>query len=329
MSDRLPSLDLLKGFEAVARHLSFTKAAAELFVTQSAVSRQVRQLEEHLGVKLFERRTRAVVLTEAGYLYYSELAPLLKQIADLTRKVAGARAENRIRVTSTLTFAGLWLVPRLAAFQQKHPHVQVHVVADNVVRDIARDDFDLAIRYCTRAVAGADAVKLFGETLTPVCSPKLLERAPLESLDDLDRHVLIHFNDLEGLAQWLSWDQFLAQVNHASVRGTGAAHFSHYDQAVRAARAAQGVALGRFPVIDAAMDDGLIAPLARDASFVLADRAYWLLGRPQRAPSAEVALFVAWLTEEAARSAAPSESAGIPRRRKANASRRNPPNPPR
>src|SRR4051794_40159848 len=100
MSDRLPSLDLLKGFEAVARHLSFTKAAAELFGTQSAVSRQVRQLEDHLGVRLFERRTRGVALTEPGYLYYSELAPLLTQIAELTRRVAGARADNRVRVTS-------------------------------------------------------------------------------------------------------------------------------------------------------------------------------------------------------------------------------------
>src|SRR4051812_16015103 len=141
MSDRLPSLDLLKGFEAVARHLSFTKAAAELFVTQSAVSRQVRQLEAHLGVRLFERRTRAVVLTEAGYVYYGELAPLLKQIADLTRRIAGARAENRVRVTATLTFAGVWLVSRLGEFQEQHPHVQVHVVADNVVRDLVRDDF--------------------------------------------------------------------------------------------------------------------------------------------------------------------------------------------
>src|SRR5687767_14888760 len=144
MNKRLPSLDLLKGFEAVARHLSFTKAAAELFVTQSAVSRQVRQLEEQLGVRLFERRTRAVVLTEAGHQYYTELAPLLKQIEALTHKVASARAVRRLRVTTTLTFSSLWLVPRLAAFQERHPDVHVHVVADNVPRDLARDDFDLA-----------------------------------------------------------------------------------------------------------------------------------------------------------------------------------------
>ena len=309
MSDRLPPFDLLKGFEAVARHLSFTRAAAELFVTQSAVSRQVRQLEEHLGVRLFERRTRAVVLTEAGYRYYSELAPLLDRIAELTRSISGARAETRVRVTATLTFSSLWLVPRLAAFQDLHPQVQVHVVADIVMRDLARDDFDLAIRYCTAAAAGADALQIFGETLTPVCSPKLLARAPLRSIEDLDRHVLIHFNDLEGLAPWLSWDQFLARADHGKVRGKGAAHFSHYDQAIRAARAAQGVALGRFPVIDAVMDDGLVAPLAAGLSLPLVDRGYWLARHPQRSASPEVQLFTDWLTAEGQLSANPTRRA--------------------
>ncbi|HEX2829737.1 MAG TPA: LysR substrate-binding domain-containing protein [Burkholderiales bacterium] len=310
MSDRLPSLDLLKGFEAVARHLSFTKAAAELFVTQSAVSRQVRQLEAHLGVRLFERRTRAVVLTEAGHLYYSELAPLLTQIADLTRRVAGARAEIRVRVTATLTFAGLWLVPRLAEFQESHPEIQVHVVADNVVRDLVRDDFDLAIRYCSEAIAGPGALTLFGETLTPVCSPQLLARAPLRSVEDLERHVLIHYSDLEGRGQWLSWDAFLARLDRDGVRGKGAAHFSHYDQAIRAARAAQGVVLGRLPVIDAAMDEGLVAPLAGQVAVTVSERAYWLVRNPQRAPTPEVGLFVDWITKEAARSAAPRKNPG-------------------
>src|SRR3954447_2565853 len=255
MSNRLPSLDLLKGFEAVARHLSFTKAAAELFVTQSAVSRQVRQLEDHLGVRLFERRTRAVVLTEAGYLYYTELAPLLKQIGELTQKIAGARAVRRIRVTATHTFSSLWLVPRLAGFQEKHPDVHVHLVADNAVRDLTRDDFDLAVRFCAKPDAGEHAVELFGERLTPVCSPKLLKDKSLGSFDDLDAFVLLHFHDLEGRAPWLSWDYLLTAAKCPHVRGKGAAYFSHYDQAIRAARSAQGVAVGRLPMIDSLLED--------------------------------------------------------------------------
>ena len=303
MSNRLPSLDLLKTFETVARHLSFTKAAAELFVTQSAVSRQVRQLEEHFGARLFERRTRAVVLTDAGYRYYTELAPLLKQLDELTQKVGGAHTVRAVRITSTLTVASLWLVPRLAAFQEEHPDVHVHVVADNVMRDLARDDFDVAVRYCAKADA-PNGVELFGERLTPVCSPKLLEGSALERLEDLNDQVLIHFHDLEGRAPWLSWDYFFAETRSRGVRGKGAAYFSHYDQAIRAARAAQGVALGRLPIIDMLIEEGeLVAPLLTAPAVTLPDRAYWLLVPPERAGRPEVELFVAWLRKAAQRSA--------------------------
>ncbi len=299
-----PSLDLLATFEVVARHLSFTRAAVELHLTQSAVSRQIRQLETHLGVRLFERRTRAVVLTDAGYRYHAELAPLLHEIGALTQRITAVRAENRVRVTATLSFASLWLVPRLAAFQERHPDVHVHVVADNLVRDLVRDDFDLAIRYDTAAGAADGAVKLFGERLTPVCSPELA--AGLVSLDDLDRFVLIHFNDLEGRAPWLSWDALFAQAKHADMRGKGSVYFSHYDQAIRAARAGQGVALGRLPVIDASLADGsLVAPLEGSAVFELPDRAYWLKLPQPNEPRPEVALFSKWLRAEAGKSALP------------------------
>ena len=302
----LPSLDLLKGFEVVARHLSFTKAAVELCVTQSAVSRQIRQLEEHLGVRLFERRTRAVVLTEIGYRYYTELTPLLRQLGELTQRIAATHTDSSIRVTTTLTVASLWLVPRLAAFQEKHPQVQVHVVADNLMRDLARDGFDVAIRYGTSADAGAGALKLFDETLTAVCSPELAAREGLKRLDDLDKFVLIHYNDLEGRAPWLSWDFYFAETKHLAVRAKGAVYFSHYDQAIRAARAGQGVALGRLPVIDSSIDDGgLVAPLPASSVVSLTDRAYWLIVPDLRQVRPEVEIFSAWLRSEAARSAMP------------------------
>jgi len=300
----LASLDLLKGFEAVARHLSFTKAAAELFVTQSAVSRQIRQLEEHLGVRLFERRTRAIVLTDAGYRYYTELTPLLKQMEALTQRVAATGAEIRVRVTTTLTFASLWLVPRLAAFQDKHPDVHVHVVSDNTARDLVRDGFDLAIRYCAKADAGPGAAELFGERLMPVCSPKLLSGRSLKRLEELNEHVLIHFHELEGRAPWLSWDYFFSEAKAINVRGKGAAYFSHYDQAIRAARAAQGIALGRLPVIDMLLGDGeLVAPFNRASAITLPDRSYWLIVPPGREAKPELEFFISWLREQAVRSA--------------------------
>ena len=301
--NRLPPLDLLKAFETAARHLSFTKAAAELFVTQSAMSRQIRQLEDHLGVRLFERRTRSVVLTDVGYRYYTGLAPLLQQIGAVTRNAMEAGGARRVRVTTTLTFSSLWLVPRLAAFQARHPQVDVHVVADNALRDIVRDDFDVAVRYASGADAGPGALRLFGERLTPVCSPRIVHPRGFESLADLDKHVLIHFNDLEGRAPWLSWDHLFAEARHPGVRGRGTVHFSHYDQAIRAAREAQGVALGRLPVIDALLEDGgLVAPLDNRSAIALHDMAYWLIAREQRRVAEEVELFITWLRAEAEKS---------------------------
>src|SRR5512139_1171760 len=141
------SLDLLRGFEASARLLSFTAAASELFLTQSAVSRQVQQLEEQLGVKLFERRTRALVLTDAGDRYFRDVSKALNQLREATAAVR-AKTTPVVRVTTTLTFASLWLVPRLASFQKEHEEISVHVVADNTVRDLERNALDVALRYC-------------------------------------------------------------------------------------------------------------------------------------------------------------------------------------
>src|SRR6187551_3842476 len=123
----LPSLDLLKAFEAAARRLSFTKAGAELFLSQSAVSRQIQQLEEQLGVQLFLRRTRALLLTDAGQRYFRAVAQVLEQLRDATVRLGAASQARTVTVTTTVTFAALWLVPRLADLQEKHPEVAVHV----------------------------------------------------------------------------------------------------------------------------------------------------------------------------------------------------------
>lgn len=308
----LPSLDLLKGFEVVARHLSFTRAAAELCVTQSAVSRQIRQLEEHLGVRLFERRTRAVVLTEVGYRYYTRLTPLLAQLSELTQTITATRTETRVRVTTTLSVASLWLVPRLTTFQERHPDVHVHVVADNEVRDLERDGFDLAIRYCLKGDAGDDAIRLFGERLTPVCSPALAARANSEastiSTASPSSTLTISKAARRGSRGISSFRRPIIRP----VRGKGTVHFSHYDQAIRAARAGQGVALGRLPVIDASLKDGgLVAPLDAAGAVTLRDRAYWVVVPQARPSSGEVQLFVDWLREEARVSA--SAAAETPR----------------
>ncbi|HLS85692.1 MAG TPA: LysR substrate-binding domain-containing protein [Burkholderiales bacterium] len=300
----MPPLELLRGFEAAARHRSFTRAAAELHVTQSAVSRQVRRLEAELGVRLFDRRTRALVLTDVGHTYYVEVQRLLDELLEITARVKTRRAATLLRVTTTPTFASLWLIPRLSEFQRRFPNVHVHVVAENALRELERDGYDLAIRYSPRRLAGPGATKLFDERLVPLCAPRLARRGSLRRPEDLDRFTLIHFNDLEGYAPWLSWDVWLAGNGGGRGQGKGALYFSHYDQAMRAALAGQGIALGRVPVVDDLLRDGrLAAPFGEDLAVPLQDRSYWLLQAPAAQPGkAEVLAFRAWLVENAAQS---------------------------
>src|SRR5436190_17794963 len=161
----LPPLDLLRGFESAARHLSFTKAGQELFLTQSAVSRQIQALEEFLGMPLFERRHRALVLTEAGQSYYRVIAAALEQLRDATRKLREARRGHVLTVTTTVSFASTWLVPRLARFRRDHPGIDVRVTATHEVVDLEREGIDLAVRDCAESSPPAGSIKLVGEHL--------------------------------------------------------------------------------------------------------------------------------------------------------------------
>src|SRR5207247_186534 len=161
----LPPLDLLRGFESAARHLSFTKAAGELFLTQSAVSRQIQALEAFVGVPLFERRHKALVLTEAGQAYYRTVAQTLDQLRDATRRLKETRAGHVLTVTTTVSFASMWLVPRLARFRKEHPKVDVRITATFEVVDLEREGVDLAVRDCATNHAPPAAIYLVGEHL--------------------------------------------------------------------------------------------------------------------------------------------------------------------
>lgn len=289
------SLDLLRGFEAAARRLSFTAAAAELFLTQSAVSRQVQQLEEQLGVRLFERRTRAMVLTAAGERYYRDVTRALALLREATAAVR-ARPAPVVRVTTTVTFASLWLVPRLAAFQARHHDIQVHVAADNTVRDIDRLSLDLAIRYCPAAVAGPQAERLFGEDVAPVCAPVLLKGRRIRTPEDVLQLPLLDLDDPTSNVMWLSWKVWAEAMKVERPPGARALTFSHYDQLVQAAIAGQGVALGRFPLIDPLLADGRLVRALKGRQYATsAERAYWLIVAPTAAQRDEVKVFTDWL----------------------------------
>src|SRR5260221_4767865 len=185
-SARLPALDLLVGFESAARHLSFTKAGEELFLTQSAVSRQIKDLEEQMGAPLFECRHRALWFTEAGQQFYVSAAEVLATMRSAPERLRAHSGRRRpLSVTTTHSFAALWLIPRLAGFTRTHPGIDVRITAETRVQDIDREGLDLAIRHGPAALAGPNAVRLMGERVVPGCSPRLLKKTPLEEPADL------------------------------------------------------------------------------------------------------------------------------------------------
>jgi len=296
---RLPSLDLLQGFEAAARLLSFTRAGDELRLTQSAVSRQMQELEAQLGVKLFERRHRALVLTDAGQQFYASAAQVLATMRAATDRLRAQAGRGTLSVTTTHSFAALWLIPRLAGFTRGHPGVDVRIAADTRVQDLERDGLDVAIRHGPASLAGPNAERLFGERVFPVCSPKLLKdaRRPLAVPADLRHHVLLQYDDPDVRHPWLHWRTWLEVERLEELKPAGRLSFSGYEQIIAAAIAGHGVALGRSPLLNDAIRAGeLAAPFKRTADPA---RAYYAVVSPNAAERVEVRDFVAWLKREA------------------------------
>jgi len=304
--DNLPSLDLLKAFEASARRMSFTLAGEDLFLSQSAISRQIQMLEDQLGVRLFHRRTRSLLLTEKGQIYYREIAQLLEQLREATARLTATPSSSILTVATTPSFASLWLVPRLADLQRLHPELRVHIAADTRMQDLKRDQLDVAIRYSTRKVAGHGATELFGESVVPVCSPALLPPNSLKHPNRLRDFVLLHFDEPDGRAPWLSWNDWFEALKAKSVMGKGELRFSHYDQVIRAAINGQGVALGRMPLMKDLIESGqLTTPFKPDGYASAAeDRAYWLILSSLAAGRQDAGTFVLWMKEQAAKSMA-------------------------
>lgn len=319
----LPSLDLLKGFEAAARNLSFTKAAAELFVTQSAVSRQVKALEDQLGVALFRRRHRELRLTEEGQTLYKTASDALRLLRDVAGKL-GARTASMLTVTTTVSFAALWLVPRLNDFRRAHPGIDMRLAATNEIQDLDREGIDVAIRYCTPKAAGEGAVRLFGEMVFPVCSESALAGRKLKVPQDLSGHVLLHYDDPERRYPWLSWDVWFELTQTQGVKPSGTLRFSHYDQLIQAAVDGQGIALGRTRFVDKWVKLGkLILPFGKRYMRSPADsRAYFIVFPRGAGTRPEAAEFSRWLLEVARAEEADSGQEGPARAARSGRGRR-------
>ncbi len=299
---RLPSLDRLAVFDAAARQLSFTKAAAERFLTQSAVSRQVATLEAELGVPLFRRGHRRLELTDDGRRLAIVVAGA---IAGMREAVDAIRAPHRrevLTLTTTPGLASLWLIPRLSDFIATHPGIDVRIDATLDARALAADGFDLAIRYLP--VDSNAGLRLFTESVQPVCAPALLARGRprLKSAADLHAHTLLQMAAPPGSGVPLEWQTWLQAAGVGGLQPVATLTFTQYDAAVAAAVAGQGVVLGRRPLIDALLRKRTLVPPFKGS--VATARGYAVVVEPAAGRRPAVQALVQWLLEQAQRTQA-------------------------
>ena len=244
MGWRLPPLNGVRAFEAAARDRSFTRAAAELSVTQAAVSQQVRRLEDWLAVKLFRRRENSLDLTEAGRTYLPLVSAALAGIADATAQIAPGRTTGVLTISTTPSFAAKWLTARLRGFTAAHPDVDVNVTAALHRVDLEGGEADCAIRWGQGGWEGLSCDRLFAEDHFPVCSPALRDGSPgLRTLHDLRRHTLLHD---QSLAPWRDWLRAVGMADVDWVRGP---RVSDSSLTIQAAVEGQGVALVVFSLV--------------------------------------------------------------------------------
>jgi LysR family glycine cleavage system transcriptional activator len=289
-------LDLLHTFECAARHLSFTRAGDELALSQSAVSRQVQQLEDSVGAALFERRHRSLALTEAGRIMHRAVEDSLERLRDAAARVRSTADRAQVTLTCTPGFASFWLIPRLARFTAAHPEADLRIAATLDLVDLERSNVDLAVRF----VPTEDGVGplLFEEEVQPMCAPALLRDAtrPLKSAADLERHTLltVEMHDAPLTADWEPWLQLMGL---ATVHMAHSVRFTRYGEAVGAAVAGQGIVIGRLPLLaDLVRDRKLVAPFRSPAA---SRRGYFVTLAPHAAHNPAARACADWLVQEA------------------------------
>ncbi|MGR7920285.1 transcriptional regulator GcvA [Zobellella denitrificans] len=288
MSRRLPPLNALKAFEAAARNLSFTRAAEELFVTQAAISHQIKGLEEYLGIKLFRRRNRSLLLTEEGQSYFLEIKDIFSAISDATERLLARSAKGALTVSLQPSFAIQWLVPRLVRFSEVHPDIDVRIKAVDLDEGSLTDDVDVAIYYGKGNWPGLRSDKLHAEYLIPVCSPMLLMGTkPLRTPEDLTRHTLLHDTSRRDWKAWFKQlDIQAANVNQGPI-------FSHSSMVIQAAIHGQGVALGHSVLTQPEIDAGrLVCPFEQ---VLMSKNAYYLVCHESQAALGKIAAFREWM----------------------------------
>ena len=293
MFDRLPPLQTLRAFEATARLSSMTLAAAELHVTHGAISRQIRKLEEHLGLKLFFRLTRQIILTEQGAEFHQLVTRLLSDLMRESERLRGRNLIKSLRISTAVSFASKWLAPRLSRFRQRYPEFEIELDVTDVNVDLNDGQVDAAIRYGLGNYRDVSSERMFDETVTPVCSPDFLEKHNgLTEIKGLLNCVLLHEYRMQ--ANWKAWFEMAGEKNFSCQQGP---LWTLGSMATEAAIRGEGVALGRSVLIaDDVAAGRLVVPFPQ---FKLkAERGYDLVYRSDNQDSFKISILRQWLAEE-------------------------------
>ncbi len=297
MTRRVYPLNSLRAFEASARHLSFVKAAEELYVTPAAISHQVKRLEQYLGVQLFRRLPRGLLLAETGQVLLSELREVFLRLDKAMERVLESDTRGALTISVAPMFAVKWLVPRLQRFDASHPDIDLRMSSSLGVIDFQRDAFDAAVRLGRGQYPGLEAVKLFDESVTPMCSPRLLEGPPtLHSPDDLRLHVLLHDDSAGFDPAAPNWDTWLEAAGARRVDATRGPHFGQPDHALQAAIDGAGVVLGwRYLAAEDISAGRLVQPFSLDLPL---GSSFYLVYPEAHSVRPKIVTFRDWLIEE-------------------------------
>ncbi|WP_130408862.1 transcriptional regulator GcvA [Thalassococcus sp. S3] len=293
----LPPLRALQAFEATARHLSISQAAAELGVTPGAVSHQIKTLEDWLGAALFHRLTRALRLTEAGEAALPLMTEGFDRLAAGTARMQAQTDSHLLTISVSPGFGSLWLVPRLDRFRRNHPDIEVRLDGTDRLVDISKGEADVAIRYGMGGYSNVHCDRLFAMRATPVCSPGVLKQGKgLRSPSDLAEHTLLHVEWKEAEGSWRTWLLAAGALDVDPYKGP---RFTKEEMAVRAALDGEGVALiGDRMAADHLASGRLIRPFDADLSTPLVF-AYFLLRPEDREDDPKISAFRKWILEEA------------------------------
>ena len=298
LRSRLPPPNALVAFEAVARLLSFTAAARELGVSQAAASRQVRNLEDHLGLSLFRRERRRVFLTPAGEQLQRSVEGGLNQIADSADALRTASRPNQLTVSTTIAFSAFWLMPRLFAFHADHPAWELNLITSDVPQDWAAPGVSASIVFVDEDRPGYRSDELFGEEVLVVARPDYFgDRPGPERPEALLGETLLHLDS--DLASWWSWPVWLSRHGVALDKPPRGPHFNNYSNIIQAALDGTGIALGWRRLVEPQLQAGRLVPVME--ARVLPKESYRLLmpERSIRDPKADA--FRSWLLAEAAK----------------------------